>query len=178
VIPNPKPPVRAPKARKPLKRKRERSGLLRITNASGKPARLKSRLSDTADDLARRLCYLSAGVEFVGRKRVPATGMCACCGERETVSDPIEWAHAFPRANRMCRWEPWGAFPVKSSHHSTFTHDPEAWRAFLISKWGEERYQERYATSKKTFGGSITVAFYRELVARLRADLAQLKEAA
>lgn len=166
-------PLYVPKAMRP---KRDPSGLMRITRAHGKPARLKSRLSDRADALAREICYRSGGVQFIAGRRVPGTGTCACCSEGETVADPIEWAHSFPRANRMCRWEPWGAFPVKRTHHSRFTRDPEGWRAFLVGKWGEERYQERYRLSRQTFGGSITVAFYRDLIARLRADLLRMRE--
>lgn len=154
----------------------ERSGLRRITTAAGKPARLKSRLSDNADELAREIVYRRAGVQYMGARRVAGTGTCECCGQRETAVDPIEWAHAFPRARRRCRWEAWGALGVMRSHHRRYTRDSEGWRAVLVKRYGEETYLERYRLSQQTFGGSITVAFYRELIARLRSELAEMRK--
>ena len=162
----------------PLRRTRDKSGLLRLKTGAGNPARLKTRLSERADEKARELCYRRGGVEFAGERRIPATGTCVCCGERETAFDAIEWAHSFPRGNRKCRWEVWGAFPIKRTHHQRFTRDPEGWRALLISKWGEDVYQERYRFSKTTFGGSITVAFYRELLSELSDALRVARAAA
>lgn len=132
----------------------------------------KTSLMAQADRLARALVLRRAGAELDAKLRpIPLTGACEHCNNLPTPGDPLQWCHVFTRRRYVLRWSDDGAFAMLASCHRRYTSDPEAWRAFLISRLGELGYVDLYHRSKQTMGGSITVGFYRQLIADLSARL-------
>lgn len=140
--------------------------------AGKRPQARKTSLMAQADRLARALVLRRAGAALDAKLRVvPLTGACEHCGQPPRDGDPLQWCHVFTRRRYVLRWDLDGAVAMLASCHRRYTSDPEAWRAFLISRLGELGYVDLYHRSKQTMGGSITVGFYRQLIADLSARL-------
>jgi hypothetical protein len=62
------------------------------------------------------------------------SGPCFAVGYRFLCSEALQCAHIITRARRPTRWSSDNAVPLCGGHHVWFTHNPEAWRSFIVDK--------------------------------------------
>lgn len=77
---------------------------------------------------------------------VRADGQCLRCGKR----DKLQCAHGFSRRYRSTRWDFRNAFCLCQGCHLYFTMRPLEWDDWLISRWGQARYDLMRARALST----------------------------
>lgn len=77
-----------------------------------------------------RLCALHAADRLFAA-HIRESGPCFAEGYRFGCNGGLQCAHVITRARAAIRWSDDNARPLCAGHHVWFTHNPNAWRAFV-----------------------------------------------
>ena len=80
-------------------------------------------------------------IRHVGKCELAGTDKIRCGGVLQAM-------HNFGRGHANVRHSLWNGTSGCAGHHVWYTHNPEAWTAVLITRWGAEGYQTNYELAK------------------------------
>lgn len=73
----------------------------------------------------------------------------------------LQCAHLFTRGRRSTRWTEENAMPLCGGAHKWFTHNPDAWKAYLVWKFGQEAVDALDARSLELWDGDLESVLVR-----------------
>ena len=127
--------------RKPMKR-----SPIKRAPKKRKPKTEKQRKKDRADDLFSKLVREPGYCFAFGWKHpdYPAVR----CSEKG-----LQCAHIIGRASLVIRWNFLNAVPLCPGHHKWFTHEPDAWTAFIEEKYPGRKQRLKEIQRAERFDG-------------------------
>jgi len=109
---------------------------------------------------AKRCCAKHAADRLFAR-HVRESGPCIAAGFRFPCGGIMECAHIITRARLAIRWDEQNAVPLCSGHHVWFTHNPDAWRAFVADQGIDYDELHRRAFNDPPMDPLLVIECYR-----------------